>query len=62
MGVNSTPIGYHEQTAVYINEPSLYKLIFNSEMKKARSFTNWACSEVLQSLCRTGSYMTKNKL
>ena len=61
MGINSIPIGYHERTAVYINEPGLYKLIFSSKMKEAKTFTDWVCSEVLPSIRQTGSFMTKEQ-
>ena len=61
MGVNSTAIGYHEQTAVYINEPSLYKLIYRSTATHVDAFTYGVCSEVLPSIRKTGSYMTKEK-
>ncbi|MFM7982380.1 MAG: Bro-N domain-containing protein, partial [Candidatus Fonsibacter sp.] len=56
MGNDSPPpIGYHERTAVYINEPSLYKLLFISKKKEAKAFTDWVCSEVLPSTRQTGS-------
>ncbi|MFM7978275.1 MAG: Bro-N domain-containing protein, partial [Candidatus Fonsibacter sp.] len=52
---------YNARHAIYINEPSLYKLIFSSKMKEAKAFTKWVCSEVLPSIRKTGSYMTKEQ-
>ncbi|MFM7979545.1 MAG: Bro-N domain-containing protein, partial [Candidatus Fonsibacter sp.] len=59
--VNLTGLTYRDLKSVYINEPGLYKLIFSSNMKAAKAFTDWVCSEVLPSIRQTGSFMTKEQ-
>lgn len=44
------------QKMVYINEPNLYKTIFQSRKASAERFTDWVTSEVLPSIRKTGSY------
>ncbi|MFM7980487.1 MAG: Bro-N domain-containing protein, partial [Candidatus Fonsibacter sp.] len=46
---------------MFINEPGLYKLIFQSKAANAEAFTDWECSEVLPAIRKTGSYMTKEQ-
>lgn len=41
---------------VYINEPNLYKTIFQSRKASAERFTDWVTSEVLPSIRKTGNY------
>ena len=38
------------QKADFINEPNLYKLIFQSRKPQAEKFTDWVTSEVLPSI------------
>lgn len=45
-----------EQKLLYINEPNLYKTIFQSRKESAERFTDWVTSEVLPSIRKTGSY------
>ena len=45
-----------EQKLLYINEPNLYKTIFQSRKDSAERFTDWVTSEVLPSIRKTGSY------
>lgn len=45
-----------EQKLLYINEPNLYKTIFQSRKENAERFTDWVTSEVLPSIRKTGSY------
>lgn len=45
-----------EQKLLYINEPNLYKTIFQSRKESAERFTEWVTSEVLPSIRKTGSY------
>ena len=45
-----------EQKLLYINEPNLYKTIFQSSKESAERFTDWVTSEVLPSIRKTGSY------
>lgn len=44
------------QSATFINEPNLYKTIFQSRKASAERFTDWVTSEVLPSIRKTGSY------
>ena len=44
------------QKMVYINEPNLYKTIFQSGKASAERFTDWVTSEVLPSIRKTGNY------
>lgn len=44
------------QLASFVNEPNLYKLIFQSRKPNAEKFTNWVTSEVLPSIRKTGTY------
>lgn len=44
------------QKMVYINEPNLYKTIFQSRKASAERFTDWVTSEVLPSIRKTGNY------
>lgn len=45
------------QKADFINEPNLYKLIFQSRKPQAEKFTDWVTSEVLPSIRKQGFYM-----
>ena len=44
------------QKMTFINEPNLYKTIFQSRKESAERFTDWVTSEVLPSIRRTGGY------
>ncbi|MFM7985774.1 MAG: Bro-N domain-containing protein, partial [Candidatus Fonsibacter sp.] len=57
-GETSLP-NYNDRIAMFINEPGLYRLIFRSKVKEAEAFTDWVCSEVLPSIRKNGSYITK---
>ncbi len=50
------------QEATFINEPNLYKCIFQSRKKEAEKFQDWVTSEVLPSVRKHGAYMTKDTL
>ncbi|MFM7981918.1 MAG: Bro-N domain-containing protein, partial [Candidatus Fonsibacter sp.] len=52
---------HNDIIAMFINEPGLYKLVFRSKVKQAEELTDWVCSEVLPSIRKTGSYMTKEQ-
>ena len=58
MGVQETPIGYRERTAIYINESGLYCLIFGSKKRDALLFKQWVTSQVLPSIRKHGRYET----
>ena len=47
-----------EQNLLYINEPNLYKVIFQSRKESAERFTDWVTSEVLPSIRKNGGYIT----
>ena len=46
-----------EQNLLYINEPNLYKVIFQSRKESAERFTEWVTSEVLPSIRKNGGYI-----
>lgn len=45
-----------KQNANFVNEPNMYKLIFQSRKESAEKFTDWVTSEVLPTIRKTGSY------
>lgn len=45
-----------KQTATFINESNLYKVIFQSRKPSAEKFTDWVTSEVLPSIRKYGTY------
>ena len=45
------------QKASFINEPNLYKTIFQSKKPEAERFTDWVAKEVLPSIRKTGGYI-----
>ena len=45
-----------------INEPNLYKLVFQSRKPEAEKFADWVTSEVLPAIRKHGAYMTDNTL
>lgn len=51
-----TLISGGRQNLLYINEPNLYKVIFQSRKESAERFTDWVAGEVLPSIRKTGSY------
>lgn len=57
-GVRTIPtlISDGEQNLLYINEPDLYKVIFQSRKESAERFTDWVAGEVLPSIRKTDSY------
>lgn len=46
-----------EQNLLYINEPNLYRAIFQSRKESAERFTEWVTSEVLPSIRKNGGYI-----
>ena len=46
-----------EQKLLYINEPNLYKTIFQSRKESAERFTDWVTGEVLPSIRKNGGYI-----
>lgn len=41
----------------FIDEPNLYRCIFQSRKKEAEQFQDWVCEEVLPSIRKSGGYM-----
>lgn len=60
-GVSTTDILTNggRQQANFINEPNLYKLIFQSRKPEAERFADWVTSEVLPTIRKHGAYMTE---
>ena len=46
-----------KQTATFINESNLYKVIFQSRKPSAEKFADWVTSEVLPSIRKNGGYI-----
>ena len=46
-----------KQTAIFVNESNLYKVIFQSRKEAAERFTDWVTSEVLPSIRKNGGYI-----
>lgn len=55
------PLGGEQETIV-INESGLYSLILSSKLASAKKFKKWITSEVLPSIRKHGSYMTKDTI
>lgn len=53
---NYTKTGRGQRTLLFINEPNLYKCIFQSRKKEAQRFQDWIFEEVLPAIRETGSY------
>ena len=51
-----------EQNLLYINEPNLYKAIFQSRKESAEHFTEWVTSEVLPSIRKNGGYIAGQEM
>lgn len=60
-GVNTIPTltAGGIQNLLYINEPNLYRTIFQSRKEAAERFTDWVTSEVLPSIRQTGNYISE---
>ncbi|MFL1705718.1 Bro-N domain-containing protein [Campylobacter sp. MOP7] len=50
------------QQADFINEPNLYRLIFQSRKPEAGVFQEWVFSEVLPAIRKHGGYLTPQKI
>lgn len=47
-----------KQSAYFINEQNLYKVIMRCNKKNAESFQDWVCGEILPTIRKHGAYMT----
>jgi prophage antirepressor-like protein len=45
------------QSMIFIDEPNLYKCIFQSRKKEAQMFQDWVTSEVLPAIRKSGGYL-----
>lgn len=52
-----TPTNGGMQDLNFINEPNLYRCIFQSRKNEAEQFQNWVFEEVLPSIRKTGGYI-----
>lgn len=48
------------QSILFIDEPNLYRCIFQSKKKEAEQFQDWVCSEVLPAIRKQGGYIATN--
>lgn len=61
--VNSGDYGYLKtEPLTIINESGLYSAILGSKKQEAKAFKKWVTSEVLPSIRKTGSYLSKDKI
>lgn len=54
---NDTPTQSGIQQMLFINEPNLYRCIFQSRKKEAELFQNWVVEEVLPAIRKSGGYL-----
>lgn len=47
-----------EQSAYFVNEQNLYKVIMRCDKKNAEPFQDWVCGEVLPTIRKHGGYLT----
>ncbi len=50
-----------KQTATFINESNLYKVIFHSRKPSAERFTDWVTDEVIPSIRKNGGYIANQE-
>ena len=55
-GIISSDTSSGRRYLITVNEPGLYRLIFQSRKPKAEKFKTWVFTEVLPQIRRTGSY------
>jgi prophage antirepressor-like protein len=60
MGLPSKTGRGGKQKTKIINEPDLYRLIFNSKMEEAIKFQDWVFEKVLPEIRKTGEYKSKH--
>lgn len=46
----------------FIDEPNLYKCIFQSRKQEAEMFQDWICEDVIPSIRKTGSYSLQHRV
>lgn len=50
-----------KQSLIFVNEPNLYKTIFQSRKPEAKRFADWVTEEILPSIRKTGGYVQINR-
>lgn len=55
--INDTPTKSGTQQMLFIDEPNLYRCIFQSRKKEADQFQDWVVEEVLPSIRKSGGYI-----
>lgn len=58
---DGTP-AYQQVQMNFVNEPNLYKCIFQSRKKEAELFQDWICEEVIPSIRKNGSYSLQHRI
>lgn len=58
---NYTPTKSGTQQMLFIDEPNLYRCIFQSRKKEAEAFQDWVVEEVLPAIRKTGGYIPANE-
>lgn len=58
---NYTPTKSGTQQMLFIDEPNLYRCIFQSRKKEAEAFQDWVMEEVLPTIRKTGGYIPANE-
>lgn len=58
---NYTPTKSGTQQMLFIDEPNLYRCIFQSRKKEAEAFQDWVVEEVLPTIRKTGGYIPANE-
>jgi prophage antirepressor-like protein len=56
-GVNSIYTSGQKREILTVNEPGLYRLVFQSRKPEAEKFKTWVFTEVLPSIRRTGMFL-----
>lgn len=41
---------------IFVNEPNMYKTVFQSRKKEAEAFTDWVTTDILPSIRKSGTY------
>ncbi len=54
---NYTPTTGGLQPMLFIDEPNLYRCIFQSRKEEAEQFQDWVCEEVLPAIRQSGGYL-----
>lgn len=52
---------FKEEAMTFIDEPNLYRCIFQSRKKEAKQFQDWVFNEVLPAIRKTGGYIATNE-